>query len=876
MKFSSLSLKRLALLTTMLFTPAIAAAQEAPQDPQPAEAQDQAADAYAEGDEIVVLGVHIPEPMRETSEVATFLSAEDLARTGDDTAAAALTRLTGISVVSGRFVTVRGLGDRYSSALLNGSPLPSPEPLRRQVPLDLFPSNILDGATVQKTFSPNYPGEFGGGIIDLNTLRMPNDPFLTLKVGTAYNTESTGQEGLTYYGEEDDWTTFSGNDRDIPGPLRDAINSNLRIDNTNFTDAELEAIGESLTNSPLTVVQSEDQDPDFEGEITAGTSFDMGRFNIGLVGVAGYDSTMRRRDAERVVVVSGADDSASVSRDMASETGAWDIVANALGTASVGWDENEVSLTGLIVRSSTKYAQISQGFNADFTGGDRYDEATAWYERQLAMTQLSGEHTFGALDVDWRMAFAESTRDAPYERSITYVLPTGGGDASFAYANGTRFSELTDEVASGGVDFSYTLPLSAQRDAVLSAGLSRSQTDRTYESILLAFETSPATPADVLTLRPDYLFSPDNIHPDRFEIREDAGLDRNYLGTLDIDAAYVAADVEIMPLLRAAVGVRYEEASQVVDTYVRYTDVGAPTTTLENEYWLPAATLTWNFADDLQMRLGYSQTIARPQFRELAFTPYLDPDSDREFIGNPYLTDSELQNYDARLEYYFGANQFVTLGVFYKQIDHPIEEVVVTFGNGTQTRFINAPEATLYGAEIDYRVNFDMPFDVPVLASPTWFFGANYTYTSSEVSAEGTVISPNHPESPDPRDASEFVADGSQLQGTPEHIANLQFGFETEHTEATLLLGYVSERILIRGTPSGAGVPDVIEDPGVNLDLVVRHDFEVMGTNLTLSAAGRNLLDQAHEEFQETALGRTEYNTYDRGQTFSIGLTAKY
>jgi outer membrane receptor protein involved in Fe transport len=868
MKTSTSWFKKLVLLTTMLFTPAIAAAQEA---------QDQSAETYAEDEEIVVLGVNIPEPMRETSEVATFLSAEDLARTGDDTAAAALTRLTGLSVVSNRFVYVRGLGDRYSSALLNGSPLPSPEPLRRQVPLDLFPSNILDGATVQKTFSPNYPGEFGGGIIDLNTLRMPRDPFFTIKFGTAYNAESTGQEGLTYYGEPSDWSTVSDGLRDIPGALADAISQNVRIDDTNFTDAELEQIGESLTNSPLTVIQSEEMDPDFEGEVTAGTSFDLGRFNIGLVGVAGYDSTMRGRTSERAVVVAGADDSASVGRDITSRTGSWDIVANALGTASLGWDENEISLTGLLVRSSTKYAQISQGFNENFTGGDRYDESTAWYERQLASIQLRGEHTFGALGIDWRMAFAESTRDAPYERSITYVLPSGGGDPAFAYANGTRFSELTDEVASGGVDVTYTLPLSAQRDAVFAAGVSRSQTDRQYESILLAFETSPATPVEVLLLRPDYLFSPDNIHPDRFEIREDAGLDRNYLGTLDIDAAYASVDIELMPLLRAAVGVRHEEASQVVDTYVRYTAAGAPTTTLENSYWLPAATLTWNFADDLQMRFGYSQTIARPQFRELAFTPYLDPDTDREFIGNPYLTDSELRNYDARVEYYFDTNQFITFGLFYKQIDRPIEEVVVTQdGTTTQTRFINAPEATLYGAEIDYRVNFDLPFNVPFFGAPGAFFGANYTYTSSEVSADGTVISPNTPETPNVRPATEFVADGSPLQGTPEHIANLQFGIENDSTQLTVLLGYVSERVLMRGTPSGAGVPTVFEDPGTNLDIVLRHDFQVMGSNLTLGVAGRNLLDQAHEEYQETAIGRTEFNTYDRGQSFSLSLTAKY
>jgi hypothetical protein len=144
------------------------------------------------------------------------------------------------------------------------------------------------------------------------------------------------------------------------------------------------------------------------------------------------------------------------------------------------------------------------------------------------------------------------------------------------------------------------------------------------------------------------------------------------------------------------------------------------------------------------------------------------------------------------------------------------------------------------------------------------------------VSAQGTVISPNSPETPNPRPGTEFVADGSQLQGTPEHIANLQFGFETEKSELTMLVGYTSERILIRGTPSGAGVPNVFEDPGVNLDLVFRHNFQVLGSEMTFGVAGRNLLDQAHEEYQQTAIGRTDYNTYDRGQTFSVSLTARY
>ena len=163
---------------------------------------------------VVVRGVFIPEPQRQTSQVASFLSEEDLTRQGDANAALALTRLSGLSVVDGQYAYVRGLGDRYSAALLNGSPLPSPEPLRRTVPLDLFPSSMLDGAAVQKTYSANFPAEFGGGLINLKTVGLPAEDFLKIKVGTGYNTVTTLQDGLYVRGSDLDW---SGHDDGTDG-----------------------------------------------------------------------------------------------------------------------------------------------------------------------------------------------------------------------------------------------------------------------------------------------------------------------------------------------------------------------------------------------------------------------------------------------------------------------------------------------------------------------------------------------------------------------------------------------------------------------------------------------------------------------------------
>ncbi len=872
------------LLTSVLIAPSLATAQEVQPAPEPVAeadapvntsqaAEEPAADDPGDGseNEIVVRGRFIPEPMRQTSEVAAFLSSEDLARQGDSNAASALTRLTGLSVTGGRFIVVRGLNERYSSALLNGSPLPSPEPLRRTVPLDLFPSNILDGASVQKTFSPNYPGEFGGGIIDLKTVRQPNEPFFNIKFGTGGNTETTLERGLVYYGEQSDWTGISDGLRDVPPALAAAIGRGQRIQDSNFTAQELETIGESLVNSPLTVVQSDKIDPDYEFEGTAGTSFDAGAFNIGLVGVVGYDSGWRTQNAKRQTVFADA-----MSTDFTSLTTAWEVTTNALGSASIGWDENEITLTGLIIRNSTKEAQVSEGLdvNVDPDGlTTPYTEGTAWYERQLATIQLNGEHEIGPLDVSWRGSFAQSTREAPYERQVTYDIVSGVARYSRLNQNSTRFSELKDEVVSGGVDGGYTIDIDDRREIKLTGGYAYSNTVRDYELMSFTFG-GPAVPAgdDVLTARVDYLFGPDNIDPLRFELIELTGADDRYKGQLLLNAAYVAADAEISSFLRGAVGVRYEDASMSVRTSNRFGEPSTAPVALNNAYWLPAATLTWNFAEDLQLRVGYSQTITRPQFRELAFSLYIDPESDREYRGNPALVDSELQNFDARLEYYFGRNQFVTAGGFYKNIDKPIEEVVVPVFAGQSTRFINAPQAVIFGGEIEYRTTFDMPFEVPFLKDASWLFSANYTYTSSEVQADAgdTVINPSDGLAVP---ASAFSLDGSQLQGTSENIANLQFGYDTGQSQLTLLVGWVSERIARRGL---GALPDTIEDPGFNVDLVYRRDIKIGGSDFTFGLSGRNLLDEDHEEYQNSALGRTEANTYALGRSVSVSLGAKF
>jgi len=868
------TLAGLLLATTALATSAFA--QEAPvaaDAPVAASDQDQPS---AVGD-IVVLGRFIPEQNRRSPEVAAFLTAEDLQRTGDGTAAEALTRVTGLSIVEGRFVYVRGLGERYSSALLNGSPLPSPEPLQRVVPLDLFPSEILAGVTVQKTYSVAYPGEFGGGVIDLTTISAPSKPFFNFKSSLGVNSETTAREGLVYFGSRTDFTGFDDGTRDVPGPLRLAFQSGRRVvAGADFSNDDLRRIGQSLENAPLRLLQKEETPVNFGFQASGGLSEQLGFGTLGLVFVAGYDNKWQSREGVRQ---EGYIDEGElkVGTDYQFQSTQNDIGLNLLGGVSLEAGDHEVRWTNFYTRNTTKEARTRAGFNY-LSGNVVRDDYTEWSVRQLFSTQLAGEHFFGeAWEAKWRLAYAKTTRDAPYETRFGYGQLPDGTFVHNIQSNRISFSELDDDLLSGGLDLSYRLNLSGGREAVFSVGAASSDNTRTSQQRDLRFVAPNGLSADQVKSRVDYLFSDYNIGP-YLQIEEVTGSNgaAAYEADLRVHAAYAQLQAELIPTVNFTAGVRYEDGRQSVtprDLFGGTT--GFLPNTIEEAYALPAATVTWNFAEDMQLRAGASKTIGRPQFRELAPQQYTDVESDRTFIGNPYLLDTEITNYDLRYEWYFARQQYLTLGVFYKLLDKPIESSVVDQGASISQTFLNAPEAVVQGAEIELKKYFEFPSaGLDFVANKRWLMSGNYTYSNSEVRVgEGDmVITQNSLGVAQP--ASFYVVDGSRLQGQSDHVANLQLGWEddTARSQATLILNYVSERTSARGRP---GEPDLVQDPGVFLDFVYRKDFEVMGRELGLGIELRNLLRTDYDEYQELGQ-KVRVNNYDLGASASVSLTARF
>jgi hypothetical protein len=880
MKRLSLTLSGVLLATSAMIAPGLASAQT-PTAQTPAAQASQEPDATAQLDEIVVLGRYIPEPNRASSEVAAFLTSEDLERTGDASAAAALTRVTGLTVVEGRFIYVRGLGERYSSALLNGSPLPSPEPLQRVVPLDLFPSNILESVTVQKTYSANYPGEFGGGVIDLRTISAPSEPFFSFSSSIGANSETTGKNGLIYFGSRTDFTGFDDGTRDVPGRIALAFSSGQQINRTNFTTGELQAMGHALVNAPLRLLQRDEIPVNFGFDVAGGLSSDSKIGTLGLIGVAGYGNSWEtRRGFQEEAQFSG--DVIVPVTSKAFESTQNDVQLNLLGSLSLSNPEHELKWTNFYVRNTTKEARISAGPDLGRGGAIVRDDYTEWFVRQLFSTQLAGEHFFldGALEFNWRAAYAHTSRDAPYETNFQYGV-NAAGDFIHDNFNLISFSELDEDVISGGADVSYTLPLSNTRDAVFSFGVARTDSSRDAVRHDLQLAAVNALTENQRLTRVDFLYSDFNINPTTIELREVSGANGAgaYDAELIVNAAYAQVDAEIIPLLRTTIGVRYEDGSQSVTPRDLFGSMTFPVTTVEEQYFLPAFTATWNFAENQQFRVGASQTIGRPQFRELAPQSYIDPESDREFTGNPFLVDTEILNLDARYEWYFARQQYLTAGVFYKDLERPVESVVVLTGDQRQQSFLNAPAATIYGVEVEAKKYFEFPdAGGSFIANKRWLVQANYTWSDSEVQVgpDDTVRTQGGGGADE--QASFFIADGSRLQGHSEHVANLQLGWEddTARSQATLIVNYVSERITARGAgAAGAREPDYFQDPGVFLDFVYRKDFEYAGRDLGFSLELRNLLGTGYDEFQELG-NRIRINTYDLGRSASVSLSARF
>ncbi|MEO1038504.1 MAG: TonB-dependent receptor [Pseudomonadota bacterium] len=861
--------------------------------------------ASTQTDDIIVVRYQfVPDDKRVTSEVSSFLNVDDIITTGDSDIASALGRVTGLSVADGRFVIVRGLNERYSNTLINGSPLASPEPLRRAVPLDLFPTGLISNILVQKTYSPRFPGEFGGGLVEIETSALPNEGFLGLSFSSAANTETTFNEGIVHRGGSYDWTGFSDSTRDWPSEFVDILESE-NIGPAFQDPTVLANIGRNLANSPLTVLQIENEvEPDFGFGASLGERFEFDGFSLGVLAAVGFDNSWdTRRGVRRTTRTVGAAGSQTIEVRNDSErfTTSNTVESNGMFNVGLEFDQHEIQALALVLRSTDKRTTSIDGFNADRDQRTRED-TTGWFERQVYTYQLAGDHTFeigDGLNLEWRASTSDASRNAPNQREAVYLFEEGAGFRNLPGldGNGITFSRVDDVTDEYGFDVSLPVNLFGL-DWEWSAGYSDMSKERTASARNFGFVVTGSAPSDLFFQRIDFIYADPNILSTRFSLQESGGVltPEAYRGQLDVEGAYIATDVELTPFLRAAFGGRWESGQQVVDTFslpqLDPSDVGDREGFIDEDYFLPAVTLTWTFADNMQARFGYSQTITRPQFRELGPTTFFNTETDERFRGNPFLVNTEITNLDARFEWYFGRDQFFTIGAFYKDLDKPIVEYLEPEGESLATSFINAPAASLLGFEVEFERTFDFAdrFSDSDFLGDFWdnaefFIKANYTYTQSEMEAgDGDVVlrpvfsGGTISDTPASDAASGFIRDGEPLQGQSEHLANIQIGWEDTNSGArtALLFNYTGERT--RALQNLAvPVPEVVEEIPMMVDLVHSRSFELAdGGAYDLRFAIRNLFDERYEAYQESGGQQVIVDDYDIGTTFSISLSRSF
>ena len=883
------------LLTTALVAPSQAFAQDSAAvpasetsvvepiaDPAAAPPEEEPVEISTTGGEIVVTGNRDRNIAKSSDQVLSVLTTAEIARTGEGNIAGALGRVTGLSVVGSGYVYVRGLGDRYSLALLNGSPLPSPEPLKRVVPLDIFPSSVISSSLVQKSYSVNYPGEFGGGVINLTTRSVPRDPFISIGGGISGDSETTGQLGYVHYGSKSDWTGFDNGQRDIPPALASFLASGDRI-SSGLVNTQ--AIASQLINSRNAVIQRQGKlPPNFSATLTAGKSFDVGDSNLGVIFAAGYSNKWQTRDARQQASLSA--DLSTLESDFQRITTDNRIVVNGLLGLALEFGQNKIRWTNLYIRDTIKQTRLGLG-NRQATTTQFMQQDTAWFERQLIDTQLVGEFELApGFKLDVRGTFANSQREAPGELSIEYVRTNVTSDpfgASFINIlnNGNRgnaeisYSDLNENLWAASIDASYLVT----PDITATVGGVFSDTKRTSSRRDFQFSAPSSFPQAVGLFRPDLLLQPSVINAFGISLVDLNEGNPAFVAKLRNYAGYAKLNMQATSELSIDAGVRYEKAKQLVSPLQVFKVPGASTasTELNRAYWLPAATITWQFQQNMQFRINASKTIARPQFRELIYQPYFDPENNRQYVGNPLLIDSQLYNAEARLEYYFAPEQRLSVSAFYKKIKNPIEAFVS--GGDLTTSFANAPKATLYGAELEAVKFYDIgegAAEGSFMADRRLVVTANYTFTKSKL-----LVAPVDKIAvfaSSSTNASDYFRNGLPLTGQSNHIANLQVGLEnTEQlSQQTLMVTYASKRVVSRGLNGSPPQPDIIEVPGLRLDFVMREGFSLFGKEIEGKFEARNLTGRANVQYQQSGSNRIETNSYDLGRSFSLSATMKF
>jgi TonB-dependent receptor len=805
-------------------------------------------------EEISVIGQFVPDEKRGTDQISNVVGEEQFTRSGDSNIAESLKRVSGLSTVAGKYVYVRGLGERYATTLLNGAILPSPEPLNRVVPMDLFPTGILESVLVQKTYSAAYPGEFGGGVLQMRTKKSTDEFFWNFASTVGVIDNATFKDGYTVSGGDTDWL---GIDDGFRAPSQELLNATAngnqlklksRFSGIGVPAEQLEVVGESFNNQYTPTEES--APPNVNISTSFGNFYDIGATGMKLNYLASLDysnSWDTNRIERNTYVPSGVGLDIQEDLDVVNTENSIDL--SGIFSAGLDIDENNnVRFTSVALRQTDNRVFKTTGETLD--APDLSTVELQWVEREILSNQLQGDHYFHAFNefvVNWRYSDIVATRAAPDTRSYRY---DGGEFSSRVDGNMRSFDELEDNASELGIDL--TMVFYGPRNSIITPkfGYVSSEKERNSEIRRFGFAfNGPLANNNQLLLRPlEEILSPENITEAGFVIRELTRPTDSYKANNSLEAFYGQVEVNFDDRLRLTFGGRQEDFDQVTTTFDLFRPSTSVVADLSRKEFLPSFSATYIHYDH-QFRLAYSETVSRPDFRELSTSPFINPETGREIFGNPNLDITSITNFDFRWEWYFGFADYVSAGIFYKEFVDPIEAVIFSPVDPRIT-YINAQSAENQGIELEGYKRLD--FLGPV--GEDFYVQGNISFIDSLVSIRQS-------------DLGSLTSSSRPLQGQSDVLFNVQIGYEPySGTTATLLYHYFGDRIDSVGIE---GAPDLIQEGYGELNFIF---IKELNRNWQVTAKAKNILDARSEITQGSLLT----NGFNLGREASIQVQYRF
>lgn len=791
---------------------------------------------------------------KESAAVSDVISGEEIRKAADSSASQAASRVVGATVVGDRFVYVRGLGERYSNALFNGAPLPSPEPDQQAVPFDVFPATLLANLRIVKSATADIPGDFAGGSVQINTQDFPSRFQLNVGISLGANTQTAFQPMLSYRGGKTDFLGFDDGTRALP----------VRKPGQSDTD-----FYRSFPN--IWSTQTQLGAPNYGLAISLGGVKNIGTRRLGYLAALTYAADTQTRSEEvRTFYLDADKDRRPVLRpNVEYDSGTFadgSPRSSWRSTYSVQWGAlahlhlqaapaHRVSLTALFTQNSDAETRLYQGYN---TGTDREVSYARlrFIARSMLFVQLAGNSLFlnrlGNGVLDWNATYALAARSEPDNREVAYQRGTEGG--AFRLANsgtsGQRFySNNGEHQVFAAVDYSQPFSAWNQLSARFKVGLSGRGRFRDFSATRYRFGYTGVAPLDA-SLPPEELLGGDALGSPT-EAREQTNPFDRYRGTMGIYSAYALLDLPLHSRLRLNLGLRTEISQQRLISRTPEMPQADSTIKLDGYDPLPSLNLVYTLRPSMFLRASASMTLARPEFRELAPFQFTDFFGGETVQGNPALQRTRIVNADVRWEWFWGPVDLVAVSVFYKYFDQPIE-TIIQGGADLVRSFANATSAYTVGGELELRK--ELRFGGRGLRGVS--LGGNLTLLQSQVDLSQTAGAQTDTNRP--------------MQGQSPYVVNVFAELERPEwgTQARLLYNAFGERI---DSVGAAGQPNRWEQPRHQLDLTVA---QRLPRGFSLRLAAKNLLNWPVQIIQRGTVQA------QRGADFPLGyvegVTLKY